>query len=143
MLKELLPYDRCQSIAQVDSWEEAIRVASEPLLRDESIELEYVEQMIESVNKHGPYIILMDYFALPHARAGVEVNELSMSLLKLENPIDLKGNQVKVFLVLAAIDNESHLKALAEVSEKLADQKNYDQFIWGSLEDAYSMLIDE
>lgn len=142
MPKELLTYDRCQSISRVDSWEDAIRIASEPLLRDQSIEMEYVEQMIESVNENGPYIVLMDYFALPHAKAGIGVNELSMSLLKLENPVDLKGNQVKVFLVLAAIDNKSHLKALKKVSEKLANQENYDQFIWGSLAETYSMLID-
>lgn len=70
MLKELLPKSHMQQREKVDSWEDAIKIASIPLLKEGIIEESYIENMIESVNKNGPYIVLMDYFALPHAKAG-------------------------------------------------------------------------
>jgi len=140
MLKELLPKSHMQHREKVDSWEQAITLASAPLLENGYIEERYIKNMIESVNKNGPYMVLMDYFALPHAKAGEGVNRLGMSLLTLTHPIDLKGNPIKVFLVLAAVDATSHIEALAEISRLLMDQKNYEIFISGNLDEVYSIL---
>src|SRR5699024_5870220 len=89
---------------------------------------------------NGPYIVLKDYFALPHARAGDGVNEMGMSLLTLDTPVDLKGNPVKIFLVLAAVDSSSHLDALSEISELLMNEDNYQMFLNGSLDEIYQLI---
>ncbi|AWI13686.1 MULTISPECIES: PTS sugar transporter subunit IIA [Bacillaceae] len=140
MLKELLPKSHMQQREKVDSWEDAIKIASIPLLKEGIIEESYIENMIESVNKNGPYIVLMDYFALPHAKAGEGVNRLGMSLLTLNHPVDLKGNPVKVFLVLAAVDATSHIEALADISKLLMDPKNYEIFMSGDLDKINDIL---
>jgi len=140
MLKELLPKSHMQQREKVDSWEDAIKIASNPLLEEGTIEESYIESMIESVNKNGPYIVLMDNFALPHAKAGEGVNRLGMSLLTINHPVDLKGNPVKVFLVLAAVDATSHIEALADISELLMDPNNYEIFMSGDLEKIYEIL---
>lgn len=140
MLKELLPKSHMQQREKVDSWEDAIKIASIPLLKEGIIEESYIENMIESVNKNGPYIVLMDYFALPHAKAGEDVNRLGMSLLTLNHPVDLKGNPVKVFLVLAAVDATSHIEALADISKLLMDPKNYEIFMSGDLDKINDIL---
>lgn len=131
MLEELLPLDHIRHEKNAGSWEEAIRMASIPLLEKGVIEESYVGRMIDSVKTHGPYIILADYFALPHAAPGEGVRELGMSLLVLDEAVDLIGNPVKLFLVLAAIDSTSHLAALAEVSELLMEKGNFDLFLTG------------
>ncbi len=140
MLKELLPKSHMQQREKVDSWEDAIKIASIPLLKEGIIEESYIENMIESVNKNGPYIVLMDYFALPHAKAGEGVNRLGMSLLTLNHPVDLKGNPVKVFVVLAAVDATSHIEALADISKLLMDPKNYEIFMSGDLDKINDIL---
>jgi len=140
MLKELLPKSHMQQREKVDSWEDAIKIASNPLLEEGTIEESYIESMIESVNKNGPYIVLMDNFALPHAKAGEGVNRLGMSLLTINHPVDLKGNPVKVFLVLAAVDATSHIEALADISKLLMDPNNYEIFMSGDLEKIYEIL---
>jgi len=134
MIKELLPKSRMKHIESVSDWEEAIEIASEPLLEEGVIEEKYIENMITSVNENGPYIVLKDYFALPHAEAGKGVNEQGMSLLTLDEAVDLKDNPVKVFVVLAALDSESHLEALTDLSNLLIDDDIYDIFISGDLE---------
>ncbi|SEO57232.1 PTS system, ascorbate-specific IIA component [Amphibacillus marinus] len=140
MLAELLPKSHIQEIKSVASWEKAIELASEPLLKFGFIEETYVKNMIKSVEQNGPYIVLMDYFALPHAEAGNGVNRLGMALLKLTEPVDLKGNPVTVLLVLAAEDADSHIGALREISQVLADEDNYQQFINGSIDDIHQLL---
>ncbi|CEE02896.1 hypothetical protein BT1A1_3110 [Caldibacillus thermoamylovorans] len=140
MLKELLQKSHMQQREKVDSWEDAIKIASIPLLKEGIIEESYIENMIKSVNKNGPYIVLMDYFALPHAKAGEGVNRLGMSLLTLNHPVDLKGNPVKVFLVLAAVDATSHIEALADISKLLMDPKNYEIFMSGDLDKINDIL---
>ncbi|MEN0650840.1 PTS sugar transporter subunit IIA [Caldifermentibacillus hisashii] len=140
MLKELLPKSHMQQREKVDSWEDAIKIASIPLLKEGIIEESYIENMIESVNKNGPYIVLMDYFALPHAKAGEGVNRLGMSLLTINHSVDLKGNPVKVFLVLAAVDATSHIEALADISKLLMDPKNYEIFMSGDLDKINDIL---
>lgn len=131
MLQELLPLEHIQHERRSEGWEDAIRMASRPLLERGVIEESYVSRMIDSVKVHGPYIILADYFALPHAAPGEGVNQLGMSLLVLDEEVDLVGNPVKLFLVLAAVDNTSHLAALSEVSELLMEKENFDIFLTG------------
>ena len=142
MLKQYLSEETMQHKTYVDNWEEAITVAARPLLNKGVIDDSYVEAMIDSVEKNGPYIVLKDYFALPHAQAGTGVNEVGMSLLTLEEPVDLKGNEVKVFLVLAAVDASAHLDALSEVSELLMDDEKYEVVLQGDLE-KIRQLIEE
>lgn len=140
MLKELLPRKNMQHLSEARSWEDAITIASQPLLKQEVVEEKYISNMIASVNENGPYIVLADYFALPHAKAGEGVNEVGMSLLTLDNPIDLKGNPVKIFLVLAAVNSTSHLNALSEISELLMDEESYKIFINGNLDEIYNLI---
>ena len=131
MLKELLTADRIRKVKKVNDWREAIRLAAKPLLEDGSIEKLYIDDMIKSLNEHGPYIVLADRFALPHASSKKGVNKLSMSLLVVEEEVDLLGKPVNIFMVLAAIDNNSHIRALASLSEMLYDSSNIDAIING------------
>src|SRR5690625_1942846 len=119
MLREYLTKETMQHADKMEDWEKAIAFAADPLLKKGVIEKSYIQEMINSVEANGPYIVLKDYFALPHAKAGKGVNEVGLALLTLDEPVDLKGNPVKVFLVLAAVDSTSHLEALSEVSELL------------------------
>ncbi|MDB1939726.1 PTS sugar transporter subunit IIA, partial [Clostridium tertium] len=143
MLKELINEQRVRKVSKVKDWEEAIKVAARPLLEDGSIKEEYVEAMIESIKKHGPYIVLADRFALPHASAKEGVNRLSMSLLTVEEEVDLLGKPVNIFMVLATVDNNSHIKALASLSELLYDEENLKIFRDGDSKKILKIINDQ
>ncbi|MCC5890227.1 MAG: PTS sugar transporter subunit IIA [Alkalibacterium sp.] len=142
MLTEYLSEETMHHVDSVESWQEGIRLASRPLLEKGVIEESYVEAMITSVNENGPYIVLKDYFALPHAKAGEGVNEVGMALLTLNEPVDLAGNPVKVFLVLAAVDSSAHLEALSEISELLIDDESYETILSGDLNDINKLITE-
>lgn len=142
MLTDYLSEETMNHVDSVESWQEGIRLAARPLLEKGVIEEVYIEAMISSVNENGPYIVLKDYFALPHAKAGEGVNEVGMALLTLNEPVDLAGNPVKVFLVLAAVDSSAHLEALSEISELLIDDESYETFLSGDLDEINKLITE-
>jgi mannitol operon transcriptional antiterminator len=85
--------------------------------------MNYVEKMIENVLKLGSYIVISEQFALPHSAPADGVNKTGMSMLLLENPVDLMGESVRIFVVLASWDNEQHLKALEQLIKLLKENR--------------------
>ena len=43
---------------RAEGWENAIRKAAAPLLENGAIEQSYIDAMVESVHKNGPYYVL-------------------------------------------------------------------------------------
>src|SRR5699024_12480751 len=108
----LLPESRIQIRNKINGWEEAIVEASSSLLEQNYITDQYVEEMIKGIKKEGPYIVISDYIALPHAVFDKGVIKTGMSMLLLKNTVDLLGKLVKMFFVLDSVDNEQLLKVL-------------------------------
>ncbi|MBX8922884.1 PTS sugar transporter subunit IIA [Enterococcus faecium] len=133
-LKKLLPEDHIETTNQILTWQEAVQLASQPLLNEKAIDQQYVTNMIHSVEENGPYMVLADYFALMHARPGEGVFHQRMSLLVTKNEIDLAGKPVRIFLVLAAKDSQSHLESLQEIMEVFMDQEKYQLILNGDKE---------
>ncbi|MFS1040569.1 PTS sugar transporter subunit IIA [Enterococcus faecium] len=133
-LKKLLPEDHIETTNQILTWQEAVQLASQPLLNEKAIDQQYVTNMIHSVEENGPYMAWADYFALMHARPGEGVFHQGMSLLVTKNEIDLAGKPVRIFLVLAAKDSQSHLESLQEIMEVFMDQEKYQLILNGDKE---------
>ena len=136
----LLAKEQIQVIDTVENWETAVEIASEPLLKSKMIAHTYLDNMIKSVEEHGPYMVLTDYFALMHAKPGVGVNEQSMSLLVVKNAVDMKEKAVKIFLILAAKDSESHLEKLQEIMSIFMDEVKYQTILSGNKEKIIQLL---
>ena len=132
MLKSILSKNSIQVVDSVSDWQDALKKASQPLLDSGVITGEYVSNMIKSVQDNGPYMVLTDYFALMHARPGEGVSQNGMSLLVTRNQVDLEGKPIKIFLVMAATDNTSHLKSLQNVMSVFMDQKAYQPIVDGN-----------
>lgn len=140
MLSDLLTRDRMKKVKSVNTWEEAIKLASQVLVDDGSIEESYIDSMIESVKKYGPYIVLEEGFALPHSNDRESVNRVSMSLLYIEEAVDLLGEAVNVIVILATTDNNTHLRALGSLSEMLETDENMDILRSGDFEEINKLI---
>ena len=117
MLNQLLTKENIQFRQSVQDWQTAVRVAAEPLLKSGKVTPAYVECMIQSVLTTGPYIVVDEGFAIPHARPEDGALQVGMSMLVLREPVDLLGNSVSVFTALSAADSDSHITALKELAE--------------------------
>ena len=118
MLQDLLTDDKIQIHITANNWCEAIEKTSQPLIKNKSINDDYVVAMEESVKKFGPYIVIGPGIALAHARPEDGVAKLDVSVASLAEPIKFgnKANDpVKIIFVLSAIDSYSHLNVLKAI----------------------------
>ena len=132
MLTDLLTKEKIRFTNKELSWQEAIELAAQPLLDKHEIEERYIKAIIDKVEAFGPYIDLGLGIALPHARPEEGVKKLGMSFLRCEHPVKLMDDvkhEIKLFIVLAAIDNETHLRALSTLTKILSNKERLSQLL--------------
>ncbi|VEU70471.1 PTS sugar transporter subunit IIA [Mycoplasmopsis glycophila] len=130
LLESLLANDAIRVHQEVETWQDAIKVACEPLEKAGVITSKYYEDILESTKKYGPYYIIAKEFAMPHASATEgSVLKNGFSLVTLKKPIVFEnGVSVKILMCLAAKDGETHVKvAIPQVVAVFEDESNIDK----------------
>lgn len=125
MFLDLLNVQTVQVVEGTDmDWQQAIKLAAEPLLSNKTIEKGYVSEMLNVVKSEGPYINIGSKIALAHSRPAGNVHKIGLSILKTNHSINLVNNDhpVNLWFVLAAVDNNSHLAVIKELMELLTDK---------------------
>lgn len=103
---------------------DVVQQAGAMLMASGAVEGRYVEAMKRVLVTLGPYMVIVPGVALLHARPEDGARRLCMSLLTLDPPVPFgnpDNDPVTVAVALAAADNESHIKALAELAALLAN----------------------
>jgi PTS system ascorbate-specific IIA component len=99
-------------------WEDALRIAAEPLVEAGHIEAGYVQAMIDAVREQGPYIVIAPGLALGHARPSADVHRACFAIATLDEPVEFgsaANDPVDIVVVLAAIDDKAHLGLLRRI----------------------------
>ncbi|MBD7910814.1 MULTISPECIES: PTS sugar transporter subunit IIA [Clostridium] len=125
MFKELLEKKRYSFHEGFDNWEDAVKAAVEPLIEEGVALPEYVDEIINSVKKHGPYIVIAPNICIPHAQEGKGVNDTAICFMKTDKPVhfsDDPEHDAQLFFVLASTDNEKHMKNLMQLVEFIEDE---------------------
>ena len=136
-LKKLLKKENVKFIDEVENWKEAIFQSGELLVSNKKVTSEYVEEMIELVEKHGPYIVLEEGIAMPHAGISENVLETGNSLLVVDEKVSLpEGRNANIFLSFAAKNKNDNIDIMNDLFElitkyefidKVSKMKNYSQ----------------
>lgn len=146
MLKDLLTSQFIHFSDEKLTWQEAIALAVRPLEEAGRVEGRYKERIIERVEELGPYIHLGKGVAIPHARPEDGVKQLGMTYLRLAEPVyllDQPDQAVDTFIALAAIDNQTHLGALAELTGILSEPESLNQLKEAKTVEEVQELIKE
>lgn len=125
-----------------NSWEEAFYVAATPLIEAEIVSRRYIDKIIQTTYQEGPYMVISENVALPHARPEDGVRDVGLGITVLKQPIKILGRTpMKYIFTLAAVDNKKHLTALAELVA-LIDRTDFFQMLdtATSPEEAYQWI---
>lgn len=123
-LLSILDVSRIQIIDETCSWQSSIRLASQCLLDYHSIEKPYVDTMITQLQYYGPYMFLTDDVILAHARPEDGVNCLDISMAVFTEPVVFSpARKAKLVFVLAAEDQEKHLRILQDILSLISDSE--------------------
>ena len=132
MLTTLLTSNVIQVVESAADWQDAIKIACKPLINNELIEPQYIDAIIKSHEKIGPYYVLGPGIAMPHARPEDGVNQLSLGLTVIKQGVEFgsEGNDpIKLLIVLAATDSNSHIGAIAKLAELFDNQEDIDSIM--------------
>lgn len=124
LLKDLLTDETIALQLSATDWEDAIHQGGKLLENTGSITPAYIDAMIAAVKEFGPYIVIAPGIALAHASSKDGVQEIGMSLSVLAQGVEFGNAQydpVDLLICLAAVDHNSHLKAMASLVELLND----------------------
>lgn len=126
LLKDVLTQRTVALDLEAADWEEAVRVAGALLVDSGAAEERYVDAMIRTARELGPYIVLGPGFALPHARPEEGARQVALAMARLRQPVNFghpDNDPVDLVFALAAVDHETHLTALMQLSELLGNEE--------------------
>lgn len=129
MLSEITSQDFIQLNVEAKDWKEAISKSARVMVENGKITDDYIQAMIKNTEENGPYIVITEHVALPHARPEDGALETAIGITTLKNPVVFGhelNDPVKYIFCLSTVDNNSHLRALAELVELLDDEKFYE-----------------
>lgn len=142
-MAETIPQSRIQIIQTSDDYKSAIQLAAQPLVEEQYIQPEYVNAIFSSLERFGPYIILADDFALPHAQPSELVLQTGLSLLVIKEGVDLLGQPIRLMIVLAAKNSTDHMDVLSGLAEFLMEPQNIQDVIHASSTSKIKEILDE
>ncbi len=122
-LCQLLPAEAVTLGLRAHGWRDAIRGAGELLVATGVSTVDYVQQMQDTVDEYGPYIVIAPGLALAHARPSPAVLRTGLSWAALKSPVAFghpRNDPVDLVIGLAAPDHDAHSAALSQLARILA-----------------------
>jgi PTS system mannitol-specific IIA component len=134
-MSDIVTKDLIIASGAATSKEGAIREAGNLLLKADAVTPAYVEAMLERERSITTY--MGSYLAIPHGtnQSKEAIKHSAVSLVRYANPIDWDGNEVRIVVGIAGVDNE-HLSILSKIAiifsdvveaQKMADATTVDE----------------
>ena len=123
-LSDELTEDAIAVGVHADDWRDAVRQAGDRLTATGVTTDVYTDEMIATVDKLGPYIVLAPGIALAHSRPSPAVQRAGISWLQLAEPVEFgheKNDPVWLVVALAALDHDGHIGLMSSLAAVLGD----------------------
>ncbi len=124
MLRDFVEKKHYKFAEEAKDWKDAIRMSCESLEADGTVEANYKEDIINCIEKYGPYIVIMPNVAMPHSQECAQgVHDTAIAFMKLEKPVSFDENDpekdAQLFFTLAACNPEQHLENMTKLADML------------------------
>ncbi len=131
MLSDYLNTNTIKVMQTANTRDEAITIAGQILVDNSKTTPQYIQEMIDSVNELGPYMVISKGIALAHAKPAPSVLENAVSLVTLEKPVKFNNEQndpVSVVIAFCATQTSGHLSVMKEIA-KMLTRKDFLTFM--------------
>lgn len=149
MLLEKIYTDKLVSFEkEANHWQHAIKLSCQKLEIEGYVEDTYAQEIINCIEKFGPYIVIAPMVAMPHSTLGASgVKKTGIGLLFLEKPVSFDPSDAekdaKVFFTLAANSHDEHLNNMMQLSEMLMDEDLLNDLTKVNNESEFKELINK
>lgn len=132
----LLDYDAKDAV-------DAITKAGMLLLDRGYIQNNYIDEMIETYKKYGPYIVITKNVAIPHAKITGGSIKSGYSIIRLKKPINfgnIDNDPVKIVIGLSSKDNDEHIDNIKKIVYFLEDEEIMRKILTLDVDDIYNAI---
>ncbi len=129
-LCKLLDESRIQIVSERCMWQESIRRIGKSLVDCRSITTSYIDHIIRQLQYYGPYMFLTENVIIAHAKPEDGVNTLDISLGIFREPVVYSElRKARLVFVLAAEDQEKHLRVLQDILAVISNEDTLDKLL--------------
>src|SRR5471030_1043476 len=125
MLSDWINESNIQIIPKTDDWKSAVAFAVQPLIDSGAAEGRYLQAIYDMHREIGPYYVLGEGIAMPHARPEEGVIRTALSLVIVNEGVEFgseDNDPVYIIFALSAVDSNSHIDMIASLSRFFCDE---------------------
>lgn len=122
VLQTIVEKKHYKFVDKVDSWQEAVKLSTESLVADGSVDADYYQQIVDCIVKYGPYVVFEHYVAMPHSQENASgVHKTGIGFMRVKEEVsfgtDEDGEEkvAKLFFTLAACNPDEHLNNIQQL----------------------------
>ena len=122
ILQKIVERGHYKFVDRVDSWQEAVKLSCESLARTGYVSENYYQQIVDCIEKYGPYVVFDHYVAMPHSQEGAEgAYQTAVGFMRVKEDVDFgvdeDGEQkiARLFFTLAAKDPSEHIDNMQQL----------------------------
>ena len=126
MLKDLLTPEVIRCHAHAADWRDAVLQTGALLEAAGKCDRSYTESMVSSIERLGPYVVLEEGVAMPHAQSNGNVSDQGICILTRDEPVRFGHEDydpVSVLIGICAPNPREHLGCLAELAKIFDDEE--------------------
>lgn len=89
ILQKIVERGHYKFVDRVDSWQEAVKLSCESLAATGYVSDNYYQQIVDCIEKYGPYVVFEHYVAMPHSQEGAEgANQTAVGFMRVKEDVD-------------------------------------------------------
>lgn len=122
VLQTIVEKKHYKFVDKVDSWQEAVKLSTESLVADGSVDADYYQQIVDCITKYGPYVVFDHYVAMPHSQENASgVHKTGIGFMRVKEEVsfgtdeDGEEKNAKLFFTLAACNPDEHLNNIQQL----------------------------
>ncbi|WAT00772.1 PTS sugar transporter subunit IIA [Rouxiella chamberiensis] len=146
MLTDWINESNISIVEQTQDWQSAVALAVQPLIETGAVEPRYLQAIYDMHREIGPYYVLGEGIAMPHARPEEGVIRTALSLVIVNNGVEFHSEDndpVYIVFALAAIDSNSHIEMIASLSHLFCDDEVVEKLRNCRSKDAVLQAIEQ
>ncbi len=122
VLQTIVEKKHYKFVDKVDTWQEAVKLSTESLIADGSVSDDYYKQIVDCIEKYGPYVVYDDYVAMPHSQENASgVYKTGIGFMRVKEAVDFgkdeDGEQklAKLFFTIASCNPDEHIDNITQL----------------------------
>ena len=136
ILQKIVERGHYKFVDRVDSWQEGVKLSCESLVKTGYVSENYYQQIVDCIEKYGPYVVFEHYVAMPHSQEGAEgANQTAVGFMRVKEDVyfgkDEDGEQkiARLFFTLAAKDPSEHIDNIQQLMNVFCNDELIDALL--------------